>query len=144
MKLLKKGGFMEETGIVVETHGMIAKVSVTAQKGCDRCPGAGFCQYGGSGERIIEVFNPLDARKGDTVKVSVPSKSSIFSAFFVFVMPILLALIGIGTGGIFKKEVYEIIGGVIGIVVGIVLVKLIDKWMKKSEKFRPRIVEIYK
>ncbi len=134
---------MEEIGRVVEIRGVMAKVVVTPKGECSRCAAATFCSALTGGDRIIEARNPLGARIGDTVKVAVPSSAALTSAFFIFVMPILFVLIGIGIGSAIGKGIPQIIGGVMGFIIGLIILRMIDKKLRGSEKFSPRIVEIH-
>lgn len=132
---------MEEIGRVVEIRDVMAKVVVTPKGECSRCAAATFCSALTGGDRIIEARNPLGARIGDTVKVAVPSSAALTSAFFIFVMPILFVLIGIGSA--IGKGIPQIIGGVMGFIIGLIILRMIDKKLRGSEKFSPRIVEIH-
>ncbi len=131
-----------EIGVVIETYEMGAKVSIIPQGSCNNCPASGFCNYIGKNKRIIEALNPINAKKGDKVKISISSKSALLSVFLVFVMPIVLTFLGIWIGSIFNTTFTQTIGGIGGFAMGMILLKIIDKKVKKSVKFKPTIVEI--
>lgn len=133
---------MEELGRVIETQEMMAKVSITPKGLCGKCGAAAFCSALNMGGRVVEVHNPLRAEKGDIVKIDVPPKVGVLSAFFVFIMPILLFFLGMGIGGEIGDQTSTIIGGIIGLGVGLAILKILDKRLKKGERFRPQIVEI--
>ena len=77
---------IEEEGIVVEVNGDIAKVAVLAKSACEKCAASGVCHPGGD-DSFMEATNPLNATKGQKVKVVLAPqlylKASIQSALLI-------------------------------------------------------------
>ncbi len=136
---------MIESGVVVEVKDGLALVRVASQSGCEKCSAAGFCNYMGENTRVVEVVNTVGAQKGDSVEIGVPSKYTMIAALLIFIVPMVLAIAGVIVGiFLFQTEVAQILGGIIGIVAGILLVKLIDIWVRRTGRLRPRILIIKK
>ena len=123
-----------------------AKVKLNVQQDCQKCLSVGFCNYGGEkNKKIMEAVNSVGAKVGEEVRIYVPSKYSLISAFLIFSLPLLFSLIGVMVGIIvFKEEVSQIVGGIAGIIIGIIIVKLIDIRMGKGSKTKPIVINVIK
>lgn len=137
---------MEEEGIVIEAKGEVAKVEIARSSACGGCHA---CTIGAGGRMITEAENLLGARKSQRVKVQIDTPSLLRAAFMVYLLPLL----GLVSGCVVGKCVAELLGlkapEMIGAVVGVGMLALgfwmthlYDKRIRKSDKFRSRVVEI--
>ncbi|APM40045.1 SoxR reducing system RseC family protein [Clostridium kluyveri] len=72
------------------------------------------------------------------------STNMLIAAFMLFIFPIMLVFLGVFLGGYLGKlmegaiRIYQIVGGIIALVLAVVFVKLFDKTTivdKEQEKF---------
>ncbi len=90
---------MEEVGIVKEINGPKAIIRVQKQgSGCESCPGGSVCKMMGSGEAIMEALNQVNARVGDTVRVSFKSYTYLKGTVLLYGIPSLMLIIGAVVG----------------------------------------------
>lgn len=85
---------MEEIGIVKEINGIKAIISVQKQGSCGSCPGGSVCRALGAGEALMEAYNHVEARAGDTVKVVFKSSNYLKGTMLVYGLPALMLIIG--------------------------------------------------
>jgi len=131
---------MEEHGIVVALRENQAVVRVQGAESCYSCSSQQFCIMGGDGSVHILAENPLDAKESDQVTVSLGEGRKIAGTAIVFLTPVLGMFVGLffgisryGTGG-------GVIGAGAGIVLGLITLRLVDRWLGKRSTFRPRII----
>jgi positive regulator of sigma E activity len=133
---------MREKGIVVEIQGSIAKIKLMPSDACKSCPSGGICRPAGK-TMVMEADNKVKAVIGDEVWVETRVEQSMIAVFFLFVFPVLLGLIAIlimtQYGGF-----YMVIAGVIGLSIGLLLAKIIDRYLREKGKLLPSIIEVMK
>ncbi len=61
---------IEETGIVTGVDDVTAKILVQKRGACEGCAASGICEPSEKGMEI-EALNPIQAKVGQTVKVSI-------------------------------------------------------------------------
>lgn len=93
---------IEETGVVVRTEGITATVLVQKRGACDGCTATGTCASTQEGMEI-EALNPVQAKSGQTVKVSIQSMTYLKGTMLVYGFP-MIALIG---GAVIGKNLGE-------------------------------------
>ncbi|RJQ49718.1 MAG: hypothetical protein C4538_01655 [Nitrospiraceae bacterium] len=140
---------IEETGIVTKIDGMMAKVTVQKKGTCEGCAAQGVCETKEGGTEI-EALNPVNAKVGQTVKVSMKPSVYLKGTMLVYGVP-LVALIG---GAIIGKNIGEAyfqgtssdviaaIGGFGMLIISFFGVKI---WTNKAEEkieYKPVIEEI--
>ena len=90
---------------------------------------------------MIEVANELHAQLNDEVVVEISASTGLAAFFFLFGLPIILALIGVLIGNRFR-EFISIVLGIIGLALGLVIAKVINNRLSQNPKFLPKIVGI--
>lgn len=125
------------TGLVIETSGTAAKVRFLRSSQCAHC---GACLTAGEGEMEVELENPLGAKVGDRVRVSLAPKRLVQASLLAYAVPLLLLLLGVWVGSRIS-DVFALVFGVAGCGVGYLALRLIDRGRGKRV-FRPRIEEI--
>lgn len=134
---------IKEKAIVVsvEEKGR-AEVIIHKSSFCNHCPqkGACFTLDPQEGIRKIKVKNNIGAKSGDLVYVSIPSGRIIEASFWVYLFPVIIALI---TAYLLTKlygQKIATVGFFIGIVAGIIITKVISK--KSKDRFEVVIDEV--
>jgi len=98
---------IEEEGIVMETAGGMAKVSILAKSACEKCASAGVCHPEGE-DSYMEATNPLGAKKGQRVKVVVAPQVFLKASIILYGVPMAVfvaaAIIGKNIGERYAGE----------------------------------------
>lgn len=131
---------MEEIGRVVEIKKKKAIVRLNRNSACEHCNLCGLTKR----DKFIdiEIDNKKNAKLGNEVVVSMSDGNVIKAATIVYVVPLLLAIIGLFVASILKMgEKYEMIFAGIGILVGAVFIIIMDRRLKKTG-FNPKITKI--
>ncbi|UNC92943.1 SoxR reducing system RseC family protein [Candidatus Contubernalis alkaliaceticus] len=142
---------MEQVGEVFEVNddGM-AKIIVKKHSSCKSCGGCGILSAGGGTEVTIEVPNPVGAKVGEFVRIGVETNKVILASLIVYVIPVIALVIAmfitqkvaIGSGYQETAEVMSIGVGFLAMVLVFVVIRLMDKRIAQTRKFKPTITEI--
>jgi sigma-E factor negative regulatory protein RseC len=139
---------IEEEGIVAEIEGGIAKVAIAKKSACEQCSASGICHPGD--QEYLEAANPLNAVKGQKVKVVVAPQVYLQASIILYGIP-MAALIA---GAIIAKNIaaryvgeqssdlWAFIAGMACTVVSFVFIRMYNKKVEKTQKYKPVIVEI--
>jgi len=141
----------ERIGIVLksETNGW-ARVVTDRQGSCGGChSGVAGCRTCLAGSKIeSRVTNPINARSGDVVKISLPSASMFKGAALFYILPIagliLGAFGGLGFGGLlgWDESTGAIIGGLTGLAASVWVVVRLGRRPALSRKLTPAITAV--
>jgi len=140
---------IEETGTVIKTEGITARVRVQKRGACEGCAATGVCESSEGGMEI-EALNPVHAKEGQTVKVSIAARAYLKGTMLIYGLP-LMALIAGAIGGKVIGEEYikgfdsDIAAAVLGFTAFIMTFLFIRSWSKKAEtkkEYKPVIDEI--
>jgi len=126
---------LETRATVVQTDGQYALVQANQGNGCGQCNGKGcgtgklsqlFC----SQPRQFRVDNPINARVGDEVIVSVADGAVMRGIAQVYLLPLVLLLIGALLGSLSatqpeQRDAYAAMGALGGLVAGF----LLSRWL---------------
>jgi sigma-E factor negative regulatory protein RseC len=140
---------IEETGIVVQADGVMAKVSVQKRGACEGCTVRGVCETSDDGMEI-EALNPVHAQTGQKVKVSIKAQTYLKGTLVVYGLPLIVFIAGVIIGKhIGESYVKTVSSDFVSFIVGFsafalsfILIKI---WSKKAEKkvaYKPVIEEI--
>ena len=83
---------IEEEGIVAEIEGNIAKVAVLKKSACEQCSAAGVCHPGD--QEYLEAANPLNALKGQKVKVAIAPQMYLKASLILYGIPMVALIAG--------------------------------------------------
>jgi sigma-E factor negative regulatory protein RseC len=141
---------MEEIGIVKEINGIKAIISVQKQGACGSCPGGTLCRTLGAGEALMEAYNYVDARVGDTVRVVFKSSNYLRGTMLVYGLPSLMLIIGAVLGKEYLSRVFpaadsEVISAGSGfgfLVITFLAIKLWSNTFEHKKEYMPIIEEI--
>jgi positive regulator of sigma E activity len=129
-------------GRVVALNDSRAAVCFEPAEACRKCEAGALCGAAGK-KHTIMVENAEHAKVGDDVYVEQAPGKALLSAFLLFGLPVIMALLGIFLGGRWG-ETWSVICGISGFALGLVIAKIIDDLLTRSSLLLPRIVEIVK
>jgi sigma-E factor negative regulatory protein RseC len=142
---------IEEIGIITKTEGVTAKVAIQKKGTCEGCSVKGVCETQGEGAEI-EALNPINAKVGQTVKVSIKPQVYLKGTMLVYGIP-LIALIA---GAIFGKNIGEeyfkgtssdLVAAVAGfgaLILSFLFIKIWTRSFETKTEYKPVIEEIIK
>jgi sigma-E factor negative regulatory protein RseC len=141
---------IEEEGIVVETNGDLAKVSIVAKSACDNCSASNVCHPGE--QEYMEASNPVGAKKGQKVKVVVAPQAYLKASIILYGIPMTVfvaaAIIGKNLGLRYGTEagsdLWAFIAGVAALLVSFIYIKRYNNKVEKTQQYKPIVVEILK
>ena len=120
-----------------------AEVKVGRHSDCIAC---GACE--GAKDIVVTAVNKVNAKEGQHVKFEFHDTNIVVGAFICFVMPLLLAaagaIIGYFVSGSFGPDAVrsEVVGAIVAFCIGLGGVKYFDRSLSKSEKSKPKVIEI--
>lgn len=133
---------------MAETDGDIAKVAVLKKSACEQCAASGVCHPGDA--EYLEAANPLNAKKGDTVKVVLAPQLYLKASLILYGVP-MAALIGgaiagknlaLRWSGEHNSDLWAFVAGMACMVVSFLFIRSYNKKVEKTQKYKPMIVEI--
>jgi len=139
---------MEEIGIIKDIKGLLAKVSVPKKSACEGCT-AGICKPEEQSMEI-EALNPVNARVGQRVRITVKPYTYLKGSIIVYGVPAIALIIG----AILGKEVFssyynkldpDIVSAVVGFgafIIAFICIKLWSRRVEKKGESKPIIEEI--
>ena len=119
-----------------------AEVKVGRHSDCIAC---GACE--GAKDIVVTAVNKVNAKEGQHVKFEFHDTNIVVGAFICFVMPLLAAagaIIGYFVSGSFGTDAVrsEVVGAIVAFCIGLGGVKYFDRSLSKSEKSKPKVIEI--
>lgn len=138
---------MREIGLVVDTQGVSANVKIERKTACGNCKG---CGLGSSDDKsiIIQALNQAGAKKGDYVEVDMEAPNVVKAAFIIYTLPLISLILGIFISNPFlnlfnyQSEIASLIIGIVFMGISLVVIKLNEPKIKKSQKYNPIIISI--
>jgi sigma-E factor negative regulatory protein RseC len=139
---------IEEEGIVAEIEGDIAKVAIVRKSGCEQCAAAGVCHPGN--EEYMEALNPLNAKKGQKVKIVVAPQVYLKASIILYGIPmaslvagaIIAKNIALRYSGEPHSDLWAFIAGMSCLVVSFFFIRVYNNKVEKTQTYKPVIVEI--
>lgn len=90
---------MTGEGLVVKTKGNIATVRVKRSSACGH--DCGECNLCKNPDIEVDILNPVGAKIGDIVKIGTDTSKVMFSAFILYMLPLVGAFVLYGVLGLF-------------------------------------------
>lgn len=125
------------TGVVIAIEGDKARLRFTRSKMCSRC---GACLAIDAREMEMTLPNTLDAALGDHVSVQLQGKQVAGASLIAYGIPLLL-LLGIWLGSAYS-DLAAVLLGLGGCAVSFLLLRLIDRQLKRRNALQPRMCAI--
>jgi len=140
---------MEETGIVIRTEGVMATVRVQRKSACEGCAVKGACESTQEGMEI-EAFNPVKARVGQSVRISMKPYTYLKGTMIVYGLPLVLFIAGAILGkALGEQYITTMDSDVVAAICGFALLAIsmigIRLWSRRAEtktEYKPVIEEI--
>ena len=142
---------IEEIGIVTKTDGIMAKVAVQKKGTCEGCGVKGVCETQGEGAEI-EALNPVDAKVGQTVKVSIKAQVYLKGTMLVYGIPVIALIAGAIFGknigeAYFRETSSDLIAAITGfgsLFLSFLIIKIWTRTFETKTEYKPVIEEIIK
>jgi sigma-E factor negative regulatory protein RseC len=97
----------EEIGIVKSVEGITAKVIIERTSSCSSC--CTGCQTQDDAHMIMDALNPINAKTGQRVKISLKPMPYLKGVLFVYGLPMILfivaAMVGKRIGQLYFQEI---------------------------------------
>ncbi len=125
-------------GVVTEVSGKTAKVRFQRSPQCSHC---GACLTVGEHEMELELNNPVGAKVGDRVRVSLSPKRVVQASLLAYAVPLALLIFGVWLG----SGVSDWFGLVLGVAAcggSYFILRAVEKKSRDKNRFRPRIEAI--
>ncbi len=146
-------GYMaKETAIVTDLSGDYAMVKTQRTSGCAACSERNLCNTMGGGKDMeFLAINPVKARLGDTVLLDFKTSRLLQLSLLLYIFPIIVLLIGALVGESIVAPAYGIDRsagaagtGFAAFIVSIVILLLLERRAKKTDKYKPVILTVKK
>ena len=131
---------MRRVGRVIALNESRATVCFEPGAACKKCDAGVLCHAAGSKHTIL-VENNEHAQVGDDVYVEQSSGRALLSAFLLFGLPVILAVLGLIIGTRWG-ETWSVICGISGFVLGLIVAKIINNLLARNSLFLPHITEV--
>ena len=144
---------IEQAAVIIRIDGQFALVEVQRQSSCGQCGAQKACGAGilenSIGRRAMQMkaINQCDAQVGDEVVVAVPEKGFIKNAFFTYLLPLLLMLIGAVTAqqmSILRGWAYQdfvaLAGAAVGFAVALIVLRRYSQRIEKDVQLQPVVI----
>ena len=138
-----------EEGVIIKVNGTTAVLRTRQKTSCESCAERKHCHTSGADKEMeVEAFNTVNAKVGDRVVVSFDSGRLFLLAFFLYVFPIILMIIGALIGDRLaaaysgNPSAYSALCGFGFFSISMGIVKWKDHQARKTGKFRPEIIRI--
>lgn len=140
---------IEEEGIVMETQGGIAKIAIVTKSACEKCASASTCHPEGS-DSLMEAANPLNAKKGQKVKIILAPQVYLKAAIIIYGIPvgvfvaaaIIAKNLTVGIAGDSASDLWAFLAGSVCLVVSFFFIRSYNNKVEKTQEYKPMIVEI--
>jgi len=138
-------------GIVLENNGDgFANIKTNRSGACGGCDSSsGHCHSClANSQMICRVANPINAKPGETVRVELDSREVFKGAAVLYLLPVLtlmggaLAGPGIGRHIGLSDGAGSVIFSLVGLLLGLFLVKLFDRSNWAKRKLSPTITSV--
>jgi sigma-E factor negative regulatory protein RseC len=140
---------IDETGIVTSINDTYAKIKVQKRGACEGCAASGVCEPSEDGMEI-EALNPVGAKAGQKVMVSLKPQAYLKGALFIYGFPLASFIAGVILGknlgeAYFKGIDSDTVSVAVGFAALIVSFLIARSWSKKVEQkaeYKPVIEKI--
>lgn len=140
---------MEEIGTVIEIKGQKAVVAINRTSTCSSCPGGSVCNLTET-EAKVEAINNVNAKVGDTVKISIKTNSYLKATICIYGIPSIMLIIGAIIGkeylskffSTYDPDIVSAFSGFVFFVFSFFIVKALTKRFEGKRDHLPIIEEI--
>jgi sigma-E factor negative regulatory protein RseC len=141
---------IEETALILNCDGEYADIETKPQSSCGGCESSGVCGAGvfskvfGNRKTVVRIVNSVGAKPGDQVIIGLQESALSKVSFIFYIVPILSMLLMAILGqefalklGYESYDLFAILGGVIGFILGFGLVRLFANKVQGDSRYQP-------
>ncbi len=137
----RRFSMLKETAMVVSTSAGRAKIAIVRSEACGDCAAKSMCNPASGNLNVMEVGNPLEARPGEKVIISLPSKELLKATAIAYLMPAAAMVAGATLGWLkTNTDPGAIIGAFTGFAVSFLF--LFGHSRRKKTDHGPTISEV--
>ncbi len=123
-------------------------MAILKKSACEQCVASGVCHPGD--QEFLEAANPLGAKKGQKVKVVLAPQMYLKASIILYGIPMVALVAGAIMGKNFSaryvgeqnSDLWAFIAGMVCMAVSFLFIRLYNKKVEKTQKYKPVIVEI--
>jgi len=139
---------MEETGTVekILPNGEVI-IAVARSSACGNCSMSGMCFSDESKTIKFQAKADFPVKEGQSVRLSIDSSNFLKYSIITYLMPVVLLIAGAVIGTMFNAKqttenpIFAIIGGIIGLLIGLFLVRNFSKRLDNKNKTIIKILD---
>jgi len=137
-----------EKGIVADVSDHKAQVRIRKSSACASCEARDACHIHNTKEMVVDVNNDLQAKVGDLVEISVPTRSFLRISLLVYFLPVLALIFGAYVGGAWAASLrlpstlVSVLGGGLAMAFSFAILRRIDRAAQCRAEFSPRMTRI--
>ncbi len=137
-----------EKARVLEIHGNKAVIEADGGGDCSVCSARHVCLSLGGTSRRITVENSLGVKPGDMVEFVIAEKGIVLSSLIVYGIPIIGMMAGVIAGSVvltplgLDSDASGALGGLAGITLSLLIIKLISVFIGRKTVFTPRLTGV--
>lgn len=139
---------INERGVVEALVQNKAMIKIQKSAGCNTCEARGSCHAEGDKEMLVEVENELHVKEGDSVEVSMPTRSVAKMALVVYLGPVVALIAGAFAGDALghsfqlDSPLAPVIGGLVLLAASLLALKGFDRLARSRPEYHPRMTRI--
>jgi sigma-E factor negative regulatory protein RseC len=139
---------IKDRGVIEKIVRQRAVVKLRRSSGCDACEARGSCHAEGDENMLVEVENELHAEEGDTVEVSMPTRSVAKMALVVYLGPVVALIAGAFVGDALGKSfqiaspLASVAGGLVLLAASLLALKGYDRFAQSRPEYHPHMTRI--
>ena len=139
---------INERGVVEKLVRNKATIKIQKSPGCETCEAKGSCHAEGDKAMLVEVENELHAKEGDSVEVSMPTRSVAKMALVVYLGPVAALIAGafageaLGNSFQLDSPLAPVLGGLILLAASLLVLKGFDRFARSRPQYHPRMTRI--
>jgi sigma-E factor negative regulatory protein RseC len=137
-----------EKGVVDRVVREKALVRVVQSSACAACEARSSCRVENDREMVVEVRNVLNARAGDYVEISMPTRSVIKMGVLVYLFPVIALVAGAAAGnGLagnlgMEANLVSILGAAFALGSSFAVLKVIDRSARGKREYQPQMTRL--
>jgi sigma-E factor negative regulatory protein RseC len=130
---------MERTGEVTAVQGQWLEITFCRPADCEKCHAC----HGGQKTMSLRIRG--EAKVGDYAVVSMPENAIYRASLVAYALPMAGLIVGMMLGEAIlpdRNSLGGIIGGVIGLLIPAVIIRLTEKKRQASRRYQPELIRI--
>lgn len=126
---------MKQTATVVEHEGRLM-AEIVRSEACQSCRACRF----GQEERVYVDVGSLECKAGDQVVLEMDDRSFSKASVMAYGVPVALFIAMLfASRTLTSNEYFQTLLALVGLGLGLICVRIIDKYIKESGRYAPRV-----